>query len=219
MGYAIVGMVTLLHEILEEEYRGRAFATIQVIMRASIFLSIMIAGPLADLITVLGRRLGIDPISLGLIRIGGSFKGTIDGTTVNFQYLLNGPQIILFTGGIVILSAGLFGHRAFHRYFGWNIHDKILMSRNRGAGETAWDPEDDACRPEEDASGGSAAPGEAGRERGEAAEAVPDEMRRLLETGMALEQELGGKPEDAPDPGERGRGGGDEGGIPGDEDE
>jgi dTMP kinase len=154
MGYAIVGMVTLLHEILEEEYRGRAFATIQVIMRASIFLSIMIAGPLADLITGLGRRLGFEPISLGIIRVGGSFEGPIDGATVNFKYLLNGPQIILFVGGIVILSAGLFGQRAFHRYFGWHLHDKILRRRYEGAGETTWEPEDgEICLQEADEGG------------------------------------------------------------------
>ncbi|MGQ9476735.1 MAG: MFS transporter [Actinomycetota bacterium] len=118
MGYAIVGMVTMLHERLEEEYRGRAFATIQVIMRASIFMSIMLAGPLADLLTGLGRRLGIRPISLWLVRLGGSFQGEIDGRYADFRYLLNGPQLILLIGGAVILAAGLFGQRSFHRCFG-----------------------------------------------------------------------------------------------------
>ncbi|MDD3717508.1 MAG: MFS transporter [Actinomycetota bacterium] len=155
MGYAIVGMVTLLHEILEEEFRGRAFATIQVIMRASIFLSIMLAGPLADLITGLGRKLGLEPISLGIVRIGGSFEGDIDGTVANFKYLLNGPQIILFIGGIVILAAGLHGHRAFHRYFGWHIHDKIFKRKPKAVGETAWEPEmDESCdAPQEETAG------------------------------------------------------------------
>ncbi|MDI6831959.1 MAG: MFS transporter [Actinomycetota bacterium] len=129
MGYAIVGMVTLLHENLEEEFRGRAFATIQVIMRASIFLSIMLAGPLADLITGLGRRLGLNPVSLWIVRVGGSYSGPIDGREADFRFLLNGPQIILFVGGMVILGAGLFGHRAFHRYFGWELHDKIFQRR------------------------------------------------------------------------------------------
>ena len=131
MGYAIVGMVTLLHETLEEEFRGRAFATIQVIMRASIFLSIMLAGPLADLITGLGRRLGLSPVSLWLVRVGGSYRGPIDGREADFRYLLNGPQIILFIGGIVILGAGLFGHRSFHRYFGWDIRDAIFRRTRR----------------------------------------------------------------------------------------
>ncbi len=149
-GYAIVGMVTLLHETLEEEYRGRAFATIQVIMRASIFLSIMVAGPLADLITSLGRKLALEPISLGLIRIGGSFQGRIDGTVADFRYLLNGPQIILLAGGAVILLAGLYGHHALHRHFGWSRQDGALRGRMapRFAGE--------GCPPQ----GGSA--GEAG---------------------------------------------------------
>ncbi|MDI7253270.1 MAG: hypothetical protein QME89_12060, partial [Actinomycetota bacterium] len=117
MGYAIVGMVTLLHEKLDEEYRGRAFATIQVIMRASIFVSIMLAGPLADLITGLGRRLGLRPLSLWLVRLGGSYRGEIDGRYVDFRYLLNGPQLILLIGGLVIFAAGLYGQRSFHRCF------------------------------------------------------------------------------------------------------
>ncbi len=117
MGYAIVGMVTMLHERLDEEYRGRAFATIQVIMRASIFVSIMLAGPLADLITGLGRKLGLRPISLWLVRLGGSYQGEIDGRYADFRYLLNGPQLILFVGGMVIFAAGLFGQRSFRRCF------------------------------------------------------------------------------------------------------
>ncbi len=116
MGYAIVGMVTLLHETLDEEYRGRAFATIQVIMRASIFVSIMVAGPLADLITGLGRRLGIKPLVIWIVRIGGSFKDTVDGKEVNFQYFFNGPQLILLAGGIIIFMAGIYGYRSFHRH-------------------------------------------------------------------------------------------------------
>ncbi len=117
MGYAIVGMVTMLHERLDEEYRGRAFATIQVIMRASIFVSIMLAGPLADLITGLGRKLGLRPISLWLVRLGGSYQGEIDGRYADFRYLLNGPQLILFVGGMVIFAAGLYGQRSFRRCF------------------------------------------------------------------------------------------------------
>lgn len=119
MGYAIVGMVTLLHETLDEEYRGRAFATIQVIMRASIFLSIMVAGPLADLVNALGRALGRAPVSFWIFRVGGSYEGPMDGEIANFKYLLNGPQLILFIGGIVILCAGIYGQRSFHRYFRW----------------------------------------------------------------------------------------------------
>lgn len=119
MGYAIVGMVTLLHEVLDEEYRGRAFATIQVIMRASIFASIMLAGPLADLITGLGRRVGFGPLKVWIVRIGGTFAGDIDGRYVDFRYFLNGPQVILLLGGVVILVAGLQGHRSFRHCFGW----------------------------------------------------------------------------------------------------
>ena len=181
MGYAIVGMVTLLHEILEEEYRGRAFATIQVIMRASIFLSIMLAGPLADLITGLGRKIGLDPISLRIIRIGGSFQGDIDGSVANFNYLLNGPQIILFIGGIIILFAGLYGQRAFHHYFGWHIHDKIIQRRPK-VGETAWDPGAHEVCAEEQISGGTAG----------ATEAVEEEMAYLGEAELSLEEELTG---------------------------
>ncbi len=129
MGYAIVGMITLLHETLEEEYRGRAFASIQVIMRGSIFFSIMVAGPLADLINALGRRLGFDPISFWIFQAGGSFKGDIDGNVVNFQYLLNGPQIILFVGGIIIFLAGIYGQRSLHRYFGWRRRDPFLWRK------------------------------------------------------------------------------------------
>ncbi|MDY6797010.1 MAG: MFS transporter [Actinomycetota bacterium] len=124
MGYAIVGMITLLHETLEEEYRGRAFAAIQVIMRASIFLSIIVAGPLADLITALGRKIGFDPFSFFIFRLGGSYVGEIDGSMADFRYLFNGPQIILLIGGIVVFLAGIYGQRAFHNYFeceGWDV--------------------------------------------------------------------------------------------------
>jgi predicted MFS family arabinose efflux permease len=184
MGYAIVGMVTLLHEILEEEYRGRAFATIQVIMRASIFLSIMLAGPMADLITGLGRKLGLDPISLGIIRVGGSFEGSIDGRVADFRFLLNGPQIILFVGGIIILFAGLYGQRAFHRYFGWHIHDKIIQRRPKAGQETVWEPgAEEVCAEEEQASGGIAT----------VAEAMEEEMGYLGEAEIALEEELNGE--------------------------
>lgn len=210
MGYAIVGMVTLLHEILEEEYRGRAFATIQMIMRASIFLSIMLAGPLADLITGLGRKLGFVPISLGIVRIGGSFEGNIDGTVADFRYLLNGPQVILFVGGIVILLAGLYGHRAFHRYFGWHIHDKILMRRPKAAGETSWEPEEgEACAEEESHSS----------EAVEAAQPVEETMADLDEAKGALREEFAGKLPQVSKPGESGSGADKEGSPDGEEDE
>lgn len=117
MGYATVGMVTLLHENLGEEFRGRAFATLQVVMRASIFISIIVAGPLADLITALGRRIGLRSVSLLFFRLGGSFKGELDGKFVDFAYLLNGPQLILLVGGMMIFAAGIFGHRSFRRIF------------------------------------------------------------------------------------------------------
>jgi len=141
MGYAIVGMITLLMETLDEEYRGRAFAAIQVIMRASIFLSIMLAGPLADLINAIGRRIGLSPINLGIIRLGGAFEGPIDGDLVNFRYLFNGPQIILFIGGIIILLAGLYGQRAFHRYYSWDRKDKIFQRRKTEAEAEICEPE------------------------------------------------------------------------------
>jgi|GEM_PF-503985 len=181
MGYAIVGMITLLMETLDEEYRGRAFAAIQVIMRASIFLSIMLAGPLADLLTGLGRIIGFDSISLGIIRVGGSYVGTIDGQAADFTYLLNGPQIILFIGGIIILFAGLYGQRAFHHYFGWHIHDKIIQRRPK-VGETAWDPGAHEVCAEEQISGGTAG----------ATEAVEEEMAYLGEAELSLEEELTG---------------------------
>ncbi|NPV60249.1 MAG: MFS transporter [Actinobacteria bacterium] len=183
MGYAIVGMVTLLHETLEEEFRGRAFATIQVIMRASIFLSIMLAGPLADLITGLGRKLGLSPVSLGILRIGGSYQGPIDGKEANFQYLLNGPQIILFVGGIVILGAGLFGHRSFHRYFGWDLHDKIFR-RPYKAG---------AAPCEEPAAAGTVQAGSGGGE--DAVNEMDGEKGRLVGT-TARERPAGAENED-----------------------
>ena len=210
MGYAIVGMVTLLHETLEEEFRGRAFATIQVTMRASIFLSIMLAGPLADLITGLGRKLGFDPISFGFIRVGGSFQGDIDSSVVNFQYLLNGPQIILFLGGIVILLAGLYGQRSLHHYFGWDIHDKIF-NRKRAA------EEDVVCEPGEE----TAVRGEAAAVTETSAERVVEEMAYLSEAEQALEEELirRGSSEDKVDTGVNGNEREDEGGTPGGEEE
>ncbi len=184
MGYAIVGMVTLLHETLEEEFRGRAFATIQVIMRASIFLSIMLAGPLADLITGFGRRLGFDPLSLGFMRLGGSFQGDIDGKVADFNYLLNGPQLILFIGGIVILFAGLYGHRSFHRYFGWHIHDKIFV-RRQAAQETEWEPAGE---------GAGVCEGEAAESGETTAGRIRDGMEYLSEAELVPEEELSGMP-------------------------
>ena len=117
MGYATVGMITVLHERLEEEYRGRAFAAIQMVMRASIFASILVAGPLADLINWLGRHLGIEHVDfLKIFRLGGIFVGEVDGKVADFQYILNGPQIILLVGGLVIAVAGLYGKRALRGY-------------------------------------------------------------------------------------------------------
>jgi MFS family permease len=185
MGYAIVGMITLLMEILDVEYRGRAFAAIQVIMRASIFLSIMLAGPLADLITALGRRIGLSPINLGIIRLGGSFEGSINegGDVLNFKYLFNGPQIILFVGGIIILLAGLYGQRSFHRYYGWSVHDKIF---NRAPAVV----ELEACEPGEETEGEAAREAE-GAERGETLrEKVRDEMDYVAEAERSFEEEM-----------------------------
>ncbi|RJP32240.1 MAG: MFS transporter [Actinobacteria bacterium] len=203
MGYAIVGMITLLMETLAEEYRGRAFAAIQVIMRASIFLSIMLAGPLADLITAIGRSIGLSPINLGIIRLGGSFEGSIDGDVVSFRYLFNGPQMILFIGGIIILLAGVYGQRSFHRYFGWNIHDKIFQ-RKQAVAETMWEPamegsEIDACADETTGA------------RETAAARVEEEMEYLSEAEQAFKKEITGEAafhEDERDPGVEGRGGG-----------
>jgi MFS family permease len=117
MGYGVVGMITLLHETLEEEYRGRVFSTINMLMRGSIFLSIIVAGPLADLINWLGRTWGVSAQDWSFIRIGGSFAGQVDDKTVDFRYLLNGPQIILLLGGLVIMGAGYFATIRLHAYF------------------------------------------------------------------------------------------------------
>jgi dTMP kinase len=179
MGYAIVGMITLLMETLEEDYRGRAFAAIQVIMRASIFLSIMLAGPLADLINAIGRRIGLSPVNLGIIRIGGSFEGPIDGDFASFRYFFNGPQMILFVGGIVILLAGIYGQRSFHRYYGWSIHDKIFQ-RRQAAGETIWEPALDA--------GEVICADEAPEEGETAAERVEEEMEEISKAKKAVEE-------------------------------
>lgn len=117
MGYGVVGMITLLHETLEEEYRGRVFSTINMLMRGSIFFSIIVAGPLADLINWLGRSWGVSAQDWSFVRIGGSFAGQVDNKTVDFRYLLNGPQIILLLGGLVIMGAGYFATRRLHAYF------------------------------------------------------------------------------------------------------
>ena len=178
MGYAIVGMVTLLHETLEEEYRGRVFATIHVIMRASIFASIMLAGPLSDLLTVLGRSLGFSPFSFWIFRLGGSYEGPIDGKVVDFRFLLNGPQVILFAGGIVILLAGLYGQRSFHRYFAWEGGAMPIRKRKAvGVGAEGCDAEE-----------GPAAAGA----RGTLAEAAGGERGPLAEAAQDFERELHG---------------------------
>jgi dTMP kinase len=170
MGYAIVGMITLLHETLDEDFRGRAFASIQVIMRGSIFFSIMVAGPLADLINSLGRRLGFDPMSFWIFRAGGSFKGDIDGKVVNFQYLLNGPQIILFVGGIVILAAGIYGQRSFRHCFGWKRRDPILKGKVRSPESGDVEATEAAPGLQQPASGGADGKGEGSSGEAAAAE-------------------------------------------------
>ncbi len=105
MGYATVGMITIMHENLAEEFRGRVFSAIQTLMRSSIFISIIIAGPLADF---LNRHL----------------------TSVNifsWHVKLNGEQLILTVGGVVIALAGLYSMRGFRRCF---------VATDAGGGET-----------------------------------------------------------------------------------
>jgi len=184
MGYAIVGMITLLMETLEEEYRGRAFAAIQVIMRASIFLSIILAGPLADLITALGRKIGFDPISFFIFRMGGSYAGEIDGATADFRFLFNGPQLILLIGGIVILLSGIYGQRAFHKYFedaGWDVaYRKEVAEGAQAVGQTA----------AVTTTSTTSQPDSGGREEREGVlEGIEKEMAEVAEASQALEKE------------------------------
>ncbi len=117
MGYGVVGMITLLHETLEEDFRGRVFATINMLMRTSIFLSIILAGPLADFINWLGRKWGVGAQDWHVIRIGGSYTGPVDDRMVDFRYLLNGPQVILLLGGLLITIAGLVARLRLRDYF------------------------------------------------------------------------------------------------------
>lgn len=184
MGYAIVGMITLLMETLEEEYRGRAFAAIQVIMRASIFISIIIAGPLADLITAMGRWIGFDPVSFFIFRVGGSYAGEIDGATADFRFLFNGPQLILLIGGVVILLAGIYGQRAFHHYFesaGWDIaYSKEVAEGARAVGQAAATTAVTASQPDS-----------GDREKGKGVlEEIEEEMGEVAEARQSLEKEL-----------------------------
>ena len=226
MGYAIVGMVTLLHETLEEEYRGRAFATIQVIMRASIFLSIMVAGPLADLLTALGRAIGFKPISFWIFQVGGAYEGPIDGKVADFNFLINGPQTILFIGGIIILFAGLYGQRAFHRYFKWEGGAMPLRKKKGTAGAAApGEPAEGALggEPCEDGKAWEPAEGstdkvstavEGGGAGGTAVSVVREEMEYLSEAEQAFVDELAGKAGSGEDPGGQDGQRQEEGGIP-----
>ena len=185
MGYAIVGMITLLMETLEEEYRGRGFAAIQVIMRASIFISIIIAGPLADLINAIGRWIGFDPISFFIFRLGGSYAGEIDGATADFRFLFNGPQLILLIGGVVILLAGVYGQRAFHHYFedvGWDVaYTKEIAEGARAVGQAAA-VSTAAVTSRSESSGEE---GEEVEEGGVLAD-IEEEMAEVAEAGQAL---------------------------------
>ncbi len=95
MGYSTVGMITLMHENLAEEFRGRVFSAIQTLMRSSIFISIIIAGPLADLIN----------------------KYLADVNIFGLHVKLNGPQVILTIGGVVITLAGIYSLRGFGKCF------------------------------------------------------------------------------------------------------
>ncbi len=95
MGYAVVGMITIMHENLAEEFRGRVFSAIQTLMRSSIFVSIIIAGPLADLINNHLKSVNI----------------------FGWHIHLNGPQVILAIGGVVITLAGLYSMRGFRKCF------------------------------------------------------------------------------------------------------
>jgi hypothetical protein len=55
--------------------------------------------------------------SWGFIRIGGIFEGQVDERYIDFRFLLNGPQIILLLGSLVIVGAGYFAHRRLDVFF------------------------------------------------------------------------------------------------------
>ncbi len=94
LGYSAVGMLTLLHENLVDEYRGRVFSAVSTLMRGSIFLSIVLAGPLADLITRYFPEVKILTFKLN-----------------------SGPQVVLMGGGIIITLAGVYATRALKNCF------------------------------------------------------------------------------------------------------
>ncbi len=169
MGYGVVGMITLLHETLEEEFRGRVFATITALMRTSIFVSIMIAGPLADAINFIGKAWGVPGRDILFVRIGGLTVTTAEGEVLNFHYLLNGPQIILIFGALLIVAAGFFANHRFKVLFARSsesslerepLLEKGLLNQESGAGGCVADLQAREERGEETSTGGSVGSGE-----------------------------------------------------------
>ena len=91
-GLAWVSGYTLLQENVEDEYRGRTFASLTVLSRLGLFLS-----------------LTLFPI---LQSVYGNYKLSIGGQTLDFS----GTRLALWTAGVLALAGGLNTRRLLQRY-------------------------------------------------------------------------------------------------------
>ncbi len=93
-----VAAYTILQEKLLDEIRGRIFAALESLLRVSLFISLGVTAAFAD---VIGQARSI---SMG-----------------NFVFQLNGAQVTLFFGGIVVIAASLYSFRYVKSNWGTNL--------------------------------------------------------------------------------------------------
>lgn len=79
---------TVLQETVSDKMRGRVFTALESILRVSLFISLLATGIIAD--------------SIGQKEI----------TLAGYAIALNGSQITLFLGGVIMVVTGLFGYRS-----------------------------------------------------------------------------------------------------------
>jgi dTMP kinase len=107
-GLAWVSGYTLLQENVEDEYRGRTFASLTVMSRLGLFLSLTIFPVLSSLYDqAVKRGFGIDPRT-GLPRHGFHIG--------QHDFDLSGTRLALWTAGFLALGAGLNTKRLLRRY-------------------------------------------------------------------------------------------------------
>jgi dTMP kinase len=108
-GLAWVSGYTLLQENVEDEYRGRTFASLTVLSRLGLFLSLTIFPALSSIYDqAVHKLLGNDPQPP---------FGALHGFHVgHHDFDLSGTRLALWTAGFLALAAGLNTRRLLRRY-------------------------------------------------------------------------------------------------------